>query len=322
MTVFELATEVRRLGTQAARSARRAARNAPPAMAEMFEAGAISATLHISADQVQYAAVRGTDFRLLARLLPGQARLDACTFNTLQGRAALQGQLRTDGPAGALPLRAQIRLDDVALPALFGTLTALHLNVLGEANVRGTLRCAGSLNATLGPDFLPRLAETTAYLHADLRQLELLDVDLVTQALRFLRAKRTTHLYFEPVSAEFLLTGGQLLIPRLRLNSNLTNLDLNGRYGLDGRTDLYLGLNPLQIIFGSNRRRVASIQTEKPLARPTRRLTYLHLTRPTPTAAYEVRLFQEKEQRRQQTALRQQAHRLVLEQRLDTTLRP
>ena len=315
------ASEVQRLSAQAARSARRATRLTDPVMAELFEAGAISATLRVSADQVQYAAVRGTSFRLLARLLPGQARLDDCTFNTLQGRAALQGQLRTDGPAGHHPLRVQLLLDDVALPALFGTLTALHLNVLGEANVLGTLHCAGSINAELGPDFLPRLAQTTAYLHADLRRLELLDVDLVTQALRFLRAKRTTHLYFEPVSADFLLTNGQLLIPRLRLNSNLTNLELSGLYGLDGRTDLYLGLNPLQVLFGSNRRRVASIEKEKPLARNTRRLTYLHLTRPDPIAAYQIRLFQEKEQRRQQVSLRQQVHRLVRDEVLDTTLR-
>ena len=314
------AGQVRRLSAQTARASRRAARP-EPLMAELFETGALTATLRIAADEVAYAAVRGTDFRLLARLLPSQARLDVCTLNTLQGRAELKGQLRTDGPVGHHPLRAQILLDGVALPAVFSTLTALHLNVLGEANVRGSLRCAGSIRADLGPDFLPRLAETSSYLHADFRRLELLDLDLVTQALHFLRAKRTTHLYFEPVSADFVLDRGQLLIPRLRLNSNLTNLELSGLYSLDGRADLYLGLNPLQVLFGSNRRRVASIEADKTLVRNTRRLTYLHLTRPEPVAKYEVRLFKEKEQRRQQFNLRQQAHRILIEQQLDTTMR-
>ncbi len=314
------AGQVRRISAQTARTSRRATRP-EPVMEELFEAGALTATLRIAADQVEYAAVRGTNFRLLARLLPGQARLDVCTLNTLQGRAELQGQLRTDGPVGHHPLRAQILLDDVALPALFSTLTALHLNVLNEANVRGSLRCAGSISTDLGPDFLPRLAETSGYLHADLRRLELLDIDLITQALRFLRAKRTTHLYFEPVSADFVLDRGQLLIPRLRLNSNLTNLEISGQYDLDGRANLYLGLNPLQVLFGSNRRRVASIEQAKPLARNTRRLTYLHLTRPEPVAKYQVIPFKEKEQRRQQFNLRQQAHRIIIEQQLDTTMR-
>jgi hypothetical protein len=169
--------------------------------------------------------------------------------------------------------------------------------------------------------FLPVRANTYGYVKADLRDLELLNVEALEQSFRFVKKERTGHLFFEPVSTEFLLNGGQVLIPSLKLNSNLTELEVSGRYNLDGRANLYVGMNPLNVLFGNNKRRIERIQSGEPMRPRTPRLTYVNLRRDVPGTKYQVKLFQRKEQQQQQAALRQQYHQLLLSQRLDTTMR-
>jgi hypothetical protein len=135
-----------------------------------------------------------------------------------------------------------------------------------------------------------------------------------------MKAERTSHLYFEPVSSQFILADGQLLLPGLRLNSNLSNLFVSGTYGFDGRTNLFVGLKPLQALFGNNNKRVERIQDDDPKRNGDRKLTYINLRRNTAGEKYKVRLFQKEEQRREQQALREYCRDVLYTQRLDTTL--
>ena len=135
-----------------------------------------------------------------------------------------------------------------------------------------------------------------------------------------MKKERTGHLFFEPVSTEFLLNGGQVLIPSLKLNSNLTELEVSGRYGLDGRANLYVGMNPLNVLFGNNKRRIERIQSGEPMRPRSPRLTYVNLRRDAPGTKYQVKLFQKNEQQQQQATLRKQCRQLLLTQRLDTTM--
>jgi hypothetical protein len=144
---------------------------------------------------------------------------------------------------------------------------------------------------------------------------------MLAQSFKFIKKERTAHLFFEPVSTEFILNGSQLLIPSLHLNSNLTELEVSGRYNLDGRANLYVGMNPLNVLFGNNKRRVERIQSGEPMRPRSPKLTYVNLRRDEPGTKYQVKVFQKKEQQQQQATLRQQAHQLLLTQRLDTTLR-
>jgi hypothetical protein len=161
---------------------------------------------------------------------------------------------------------------------------------------------------------------TQGYLKTDLKDLELLNVEALEQALKFMKVERTSRLVFEPVSSEFILNRAQVLIPNLRLNSNLSNLAVSGTYGLDGRANLFVGLNPFQALFGDNAKRVERIQNGESVNRGKGKLTYLSVARATPSEKYKVRLFQKDEQRTQQAALRQQLRELTVTQRLDTTL--
>ncbi|MDF7811097.1 AsmA-like C-terminal region-containing protein [Hymenobacter sp. YC55] len=285
-----------------------------------FLDGTVTAQVRVSADRVQYAVLRGNNFRLISHLESGAARLESCSLQAFGGKVSLQGQMQTDEGTNQYPLRAQVRLQDVELPALFRVAEALHFEVLRPDNIRGTMRCEADVHTTLNAVFLPNLPETYAYLKTDLRDLELLDVEALAQALKFLRDKRTNHLYFEPVSPRFVLDGNRVIVPALHLNSNLTDLAVSGEYQLNGRANLYVGLSPMQALFGNNKKRVARIKSGEAAARPSRGLVYVNLSR-EPGSRYKVRPFQKQEQRQQQEKWQQQYQQLVRTQRLDTTLR-
>jgi len=216
-------------------------------------------------------------------------------------------------------------MQDIQLPALFGTMADLGLGVLGAGNVQGSLRGVADLRTDLGRSFLPTLANTAGYLKTTIRDLELVDVEALVQALKILKSARTSHLYFEPVQGEFVLAQGQVLIPELRLNSNLSNLEVSGHYGLNGATNLFIGLQPMKALFGNNDKRIERIQSGEPMtkadAKGKDKLTYVSLRRTAPGEKFQVRLFQRDERRDAQARLLEQYRSYLLTQRLDTTVR-
>ena len=296
-----------------------------PGNPSLLSNGVLSAVLRVEADQVRYGVIRGDQFRLVSHLLDGEARLDNCSVDALQGHISLRGYMRSTANRAHHPTQLQIRLDDVQLPALFATATSMGLNVLSGDNVRGTLRGVADVRTDLGPTFLPGLQQTAGYLKTDFRDLELLNVEALMETLKFMKAERTGHLYFEPVTGEFLLAQGQLIIPGLQLNSNLSNLEVSGHYGLDGATNLFIGLQPMKALFGNNDKRIERIQNGEPMskadAKGKNRLTYVNLRRTAPKEKYKVRLFQRNEQRDALDKLRAQYRNFLLTQRLDTTVR-
>ncbi|MBX0290175.1 hypothetical protein K3G63_06980 [Hymenobacter sp. HSC-4F20] len=285
-----------------------------------FLDGTITGRVHVRAQEVQYGALQGQQFQLRSQLLAGQARVEECSMQAFGGTLRLRGTMQTNAGSGHHPLHAQLQLRAIQLPELFKLATALGFEVLGPENIRGTMQCGADVHTDLDNSFLPQLAVTRAFLRTDLRELELMDVEAVTQALKMLSEKRTSHLYFEPVQPRFVLDGSRLLIPHLGLSSNLTDMTISGEYYLTGKADLYVGLSPLQALLGNNRKRIARIQSGEAAERPNRGLLYVNLQR-EPGSRYKVRLFQKQEQQAQQRALQQQYQHLLQRQPLDTTLR-
>ena len=311
----------RTVARAARRATRKAERQQSATNASLLSNGVLSAVMRVEADQVSYGAIRGGRFRLVSHLLEGQARLDNCSFDALQGHLSVSGYMRSTANRAHHPAQLQLRMQDIELSALFATITSMGLNVLAGENVRGTLRGVADLRTDLGPKFLPTLQTTAGYLKTDFQGLELLNVEALMEALKFLKEARTNHLYFEPVRGEFVLAQGQLLIPGLALNSNLSNLTVSGHYGLDGATNLYVGLRPMQALFGNNGKRVARIQNGEPVSHSTGKLTYVNLRRTAPGEKYKVRLFKGDEQRAAAAKLLDQYRGYLRTQRLDTTVR-
>lgn len=312
-----------------ARAERKAERKAEqqqqPGNLSLLASGVLTAVLRVEADQVNYGALRGSEFRLVSHLRNGEARLDNCSTDALQGHLSLSGYIRSPANRAHHPTQLQVRLQDIQLPALFGTMADMGLGVLGADNVLGSLRGVADLRTDLGRSFLPSLANTAGYLKTDIRDLELVNVEALVQALKILKSGRTSHLYFEPVQSEFVLAQGQVLIPGLHLNSNLSNLEVSGHYGLNGATNLFIGLQPIKALFGNNEKRIERIQNGEPMTRADAKgkdkLTYVSLRRTAPGEKFQVRLFQRDERRDAQARLLEQYRSYLLTQRLDTTVR-
>ncbi|MCI1186227.1 AsmA-like C-terminal region-containing protein [Hymenobacter sp. DH14] len=304
---------------------RKAERAQRPGNPSLLASGVLTAVLRVEADQVTYGPVSGSRFRLVSHLRNGEARLDNCSVDALQGHLSISGYMRSPANRAHHPTQLQVRLQDIQLPALFGTMADMGLGVLGADNVLGSLRGVADLRTDLGRSFLPSLGNTAGYLKTDIRGLELVNVEALVQALKILKSERTSHLYFEPVQGEFVLGEGQLLIPGLRLNSNLSNLDVSGHYGLSGATNLYIGLQPMKALFGNNEKRIERIQNGEPMtkadAKGKDKLTYVSLRRTAPGEKFQVRLFQRDEHRDAQARLLEQYRSYLLTQRLDTTVR-
>ena len=288
----------------------------------LLSSGVLSAVLRVEADEVYYGPLKGSRFRMVSHLLEGEAKLDNCSVDVLQGSVRLSGSMRSTANRAHHPTRLQMRLHDVELPALFAGASGMGLNVLGGENIRGSLRGVADVRTDLGRKFLPNFSKTDGYLKVDFRNLELINVEALMEALKFMKTERTSHLYFAPVTGEFLLTQGQLIIPGLRLDSNLSNLEISGHYGLEGATNLFIGLKPFQALFGNNDKRIERIQKGEPMSHSDNgKLTYVNLRRTAPKEKYKVRLFQRDEQREAMARLRQQYRDYLTTQRLDTTVR-
>ncbi|RSK29925.1 AsmA-like C-terminal region-containing protein [Hymenobacter metallilatus] len=298
----------------ARRQARRATGRSSP-----FLDGTITGQVRVAADRMQYGILQGQQFYLLSSLAAGRARVEQCSVQVFGGHLQLRGVLQTDSGALQHPLHAQVQAQQVRLPELFALAQALGFDVLGPDNIRGTMQAEADVRTSLDQTFLPQLAHTQAYVRTDLRNLELLQVDALMQALRLLSPRRTGHLYFEPLQPRFVLDGGRLLIPSLNLSSNLTDMQVTGEYSLDGHANLYVGLSPFQALLGNNRKRIARIQSGEATTRPSRGLVYMNLRR-TPGSPYKVRLFKKQEQQQQREKLQEQYRQILQRQPLDTTL--
>jgi uncharacterized protein involved in outer membrane biogenesis len=307
------------------RAERKAERQQGTGNTSLLASGVLTAVLRVEADRVNYGPLRGDRFRLVSHLRNGEARLNNCSFDALQGHLSLSGYMRSPANRAHHPTQLQVRLQDIQLPALFGTLSDLGLGVLGAENVLGSLRGVADLRTDLGRSFLPSLPNTAGYLKTDIRDLELVNVEALVQALKILKSERTSHLYFEPVQGEFLLAQGQVLIPGLHLDSNLSNLEVSGHYGLTGATNLFIGLQPMKALFGNNNKRIERIQNGEPMtkadAKGKDKLTYVSLRRTAPGEKFQVRLFQRDEKRDAQARLLEQYRNYLRTQHLDTTVR-
>lgn len=286
-----------------------------------FLDGTVTGRVNVMAEQVKYGALRGGHFQLRSSLQASQVKLEQCSLQAFGGDILLRGVLQTDAEAGHHPLRAQLRLNQIQLSQLFGLAGAVGFEVLGAENIRGVMNGETDLRTDLDDTFLPDINQTYAFLKTGLKNLELLDVEALMQALKFMREERTSHLYFEPVSSSFVLAGGRLLIPNLHLNSNLTDMHISGEYYLNGQADLYLGLSPLQTLFGNNEKRIARIQSGEATREPSRGLVYVGLSRPAGARRYQVKPFRKQQQQQNQQRMQQQFQALLRTQQLDTTLR-
>ncbi|MGV3559694.1 hypothetical protein [Larkinella arboricola] len=217
--------------------------------------------IEVKARKLDYNALRGHDFGVKTVIRDETAQLERLTMNAFGGRLGARGLMKLDELKG-IPVKLNVTLQKMDLNQLFRAAEEMNIDVLKSENIRGNVDCSMTLRTELDNDFLPDMNKTTAYTKAAIRQMELIEVQPIQQALRFLPKAKTNHIYFEDVDAQFLLHKNRILMPDLNLTSNLSYLQLDGDYTLNKKAAFLVEISVLDLLFGNNKRRIRQIQDD------------------------------------------------------------
>ncbi len=273
----------------------------------------------VTADQLFYEALKGSQFYLKAALYDDNVRLHRVTMQAFGGRFTSSGSLQLPDNAKEYPLRLHTQLQEMDLTEVFAAVDMLGLDVLNSRNVRGGVDCSVFVRTSLDQTFLPSIARTVMYTNASIHNMELIEVEAIGKALHFLREKKTSHLYFEDVDMKFILDRGRFIVPGTELNTNLSHLFLAGTYTMEKEANLHFDVAILDVLFGNNKRRVEKVVTDQELGKP-RLVKHLALQREA--GQYKLRLFNKQENLQAVQQMRDEFQTAVHKYQIDTTAAP
>ncbi|WP_421828023.1 AsmA-like C-terminal region-containing protein [Larkinella sp.] len=272
--------------------------------------------VEVKARKLDYQTLKGDDFGLKTVIKDETAQLERLTMNVFGGRLGSHGLMKLGRPEG-FPVTLNVTLQKMDLHQLFRAAEEMRIDVLKSENIRGNVDCAMSLRTELDNDFLPDIKKITAYTRASIRQMELIEVQPIQQALRFLPKAKTSHIYFEDVDAQFLLHDNRILMPDLNLSSNLSYLHLNGDYTLNKKAAFLVEISLTDLIFGNNKRRIRQIQ--EPDSTRTSRGLKNHLLLQRDLGKYRMKMFGRRDFEAQKQTLRSEWHEELSRHKIDTT---
>jgi hypothetical protein len=277
--------------------------------------------LHVKAHRLQYLYLQGANLVLTANVNRQRARLTQLHLLALGGQLDAHGQMQLNAPGGNFPLRLRVQVHNINLQHLFRVAESMQLDLLSPRNIQGTAACQLALITQLDKTFSPSFEGTVAYARTNFRNMELIGVAPIQQALRFLRNERTSHLYFQDVHSTFILQDKTFITPGFDLNSNLTDFRLSGTYTMGGPAQLYMDVNVLSVLFGNNKRRIEKIRADSAgagtQAAPTGgRKQHLLVSREQ--NKYKVKLRNRKARDESARMLRAEYSRLIRQHSIDT----
>jgi hypothetical protein len=280
--------------------------------------------LHVKARRLKYLYLQGSDLALDASMNQQRAALSRLHLKTLGGRLDARGEIQMTAVGQHYPLRLRAQVGNIDLQQLFRVAAQMELDLLSPRNIRGTADCQLMVITRLDETFSPSFDRTVAYARTTFRKMELIEVEPIQQALRFLRQERTSHLYFEDVHSSFIMKNNKFITPGIELNSNLTDFRLSGSYTMGGDAHLHMDVNVLSVLFGNNRRRIEKIRNDStatnslPFPRVNRKQ---HLFVSRDQDKYKVKLHNRKTRDENARALRTEYTDLLRQHGIDTVFR-
>ncbi|OKL38712.1 hypothetical protein A3841_06120 [Pontibacter flavimaris] len=273
--------------------------------------------LHVKAQELKYEYLSGTNLAFDARMNREQAQLDELYLNTFGGTIYAHGVMFLNEPSDTIPVRLKAQVQDIDLEQLFAFAEQMELDVLSSQNIKGTADCFVTVHTKLDQTFTPSFDRTVAYSRATFRDLELIDVKPIQEALGFMRKERTGHLFFEDVGADFVLYKNKFVAPGFSLNNNLSDFELRGDYTMNGGANLSLDVSVLNILFGNNERRIEKIREDSLSLKDN--LSKQHLLLVREQDKYEVKLSNRKEREDISLVLRNEFLDVLRHYQIDTS---
>ena len=272
--------------------------------------------LQIKAKQLQYLYLKGSNLLLVASLNQNRARVTNLRLQAFGGTINARGDMQLNAPTDVFPVRLRAQLNNINLQQLFAIADNMQMDVLSSQNIKGTAAFNLNVSTQLDRTFSPSFVGTVSYAKATFRNLELIQVAPIQEALRFLRRERTQHLYFEDVATNFLQKDNLFITPGLSMNSNLTSFDLSGTYTMGGAANLNMDINVLNVLFGNNKRRIERIQSDSLSVVGNQKKQHLLLRREQ--NKYKVRLHSRKDRAASAVALKKQFQEFIMQHQIDT----
>ncbi|GAB3323113.1 hypothetical protein GCM10027299_19050 [Larkinella ripae] len=272
--------------------------------------------VEVKARKLDYQTLKGDDFGLKTVIKDETAQLERLTMNAFGGRLGSRGLMKLGDPNG-FPVTLNVTLQKMDLHQLFRAAEEMKIDVLRSDNIRGNVDCSMMLRTELNNDFLPDINRITAYTKAAIRNMELIEVQPIQQALRFLPKTKTSHIYFEDVDAQFLLHQNRILMPDLNLTSNLSYLHLNGDYTLNKKAAFLVEISLTDLLFGNNKRRIRQIQ-EADSTRMNKGLKN-HLLLHRDLGKYRMKMFGRRDFEAHKQSLRYEWQNELSRHKIDTT---
>ncbi|MDJ1483173.1 AsmA-like C-terminal region-containing protein [Cytophagaceae bacterium YF14B1] len=276
--------------------------------------------LEVESDRLHYYQLNGYELAFKTRIYRTHAIVDDFGIKAFDGKIALQGTINWSNRVKEVPVHLRAKLQRINLYSLFKAADELNLDLLHSHNIRGDVDCNLSVHTKLDNSFAPRLSQTTLYSSALIRNMELINVEPLQQALRFVKKKKTEHMYFNDVHAHFLFSKDKFFTPGVKLDNNISEFKLSGSYTMNGPADLYLDLNIFEVLFGNNKKRIERIQQDADtLITPKKQhLLVYRQANGVRTNSYKVKFFSRKERNSIDKMLNHHFREQLLEWKIDT----
>ncbi|CAN5747002.1 hypothetical protein BH24BAC1_BH24BAC1_04070 [soil metagenome] len=275
--------------------------------------------LRVNSEKLKYESLTGTQLNLMASLTHDKAQIQQFDLHAFGGRFASSGFMDLTQAEG-FPVQLYAQLNKMDLYRMFHVADQLKLDVLKSQNIRGNIDCVLDLRTRLDQTFLTNVPNTTAFAKAVIRNLELIEVEPIQKALHFLREKRTRHIHFEDVHTQFLLHQNRFLSPGINLTNNISYFYLSGSYAMEASAELFVEVSLFDVLFGNNERRIRRIKEDP--TRSTEKQVKQHLLLHREKQSFQVKVAQRKNNEEAQQELRAEFHKLLLQQKIDTSFKP
>lgn len=190
---------------------------------------------------------------------PDGLQLDDLSFAAYGGR--LSGNVRLDfGPADSLSLSMAGHVDSVQVDRVFEAFNNFNQKQIGSEQIKGALDMDFQMRAAWSPQrvFDARRLVFSSDLH--LRNGSLYQVAALQKLSKFTGEADLAHIRFAGLRNHIDIAGGEVIIPRMSIESSLLNLDFSGVHRFDNTVDYRIDIELSDFL--SRRRKQRAVEKE------------------------------------------------------------
>lgn len=190
---------------------------------------------------------------------PDGLQLDDLSFEAYGGR--LSGDVRLDfGPADSLSLSMAGHLDSVQVDRVFEAFNNFDQKQIGSEQIKGVLDMDFQMRAAWSPQRVFDAYKLVFSSDLHLRDGSLYQVAALQKLSKFTGEADLAHIRFADLRNHIDIAKGEVIIPRMSIESSLLNLDFSGIHRFDNTVDYRIDIELSDFL--SRRRKQRAVEKE------------------------------------------------------------